>query len=361
MKILIIKMSSLGDIIHAFPVVDYIKEFYPEADIDWVVEKPFSELLRAHPKLNQIFEVQTKKWRTNLFNKNHRKEIGEFVSKLRGDFYDFIIDLQGNIKSGIITSLAKGSQKVGFGAKTVPEWPNLFVTSHRYNPPFNKNIREDYLFIVQSALKNFQPILNLAIKLKLSQSQIEELNEIQSEIQSINRLKVMVCPGSNWNNKQLSRESLEGFLKLLEPYLNAHLFFIWGSQNEKNLVLKIAENFDKCSTVMERLPMPLLQNVMSQMDLIIAMDSLPLHLAGTTSVKTFSVFGASSANKYKPLGGTQNAMQGQCPYGKTFEKRCSLLRTCSTGACIKNLEGRDIFSEFLNWWKEISFGKNQSK
>lgn len=352
MKILIIKMSSLGDIIHAFPVIDYIKEHYPDSKIDWVVEKPFSELVRAHPKLNRIFQVQTKKWRKNLLNKNHRKEICEFTSQLKEDFYDFIIDLQGNIKSGTITFLARGYQKVGFGAKTVPEWPNLFATRLRYNPPSNKNIREDYLFIVQSAMKKFQPIQNQGIVLNLSQAQKDQLNDIQSHIQSIKRLKVLVCPGSNWTNKQLSVESLESFLKLLEPYLKAHLFFIWGSPSEKDVVANIAENFVESSTVMDKLDMPLLQNVMSQMDLIIAMDSLPLHLAGTTSVKTYSVFGASSANKYKPLGDSQKALQGQCPYGKSFEKRCSILRTCSTGACIKNLEGGELFAHFIEWWKE---------
>ena len=77
------------------------------------------------------------------------------------------------------------------------------------------------------------------------------------------------------------------------------------------------------------------------------MDSLPLHLAGTSGTATFSVFGASSAQKYKPLGIAHQAVQGVCPYGKVFERRCPVLRTCPTGLCIKSILGDDLYNEYL--------------
>ena len=86
---------------------------------------------------------------------------------------------------------------------------------------------------------------------------------------------------------------------------------------------------------------------MASVDMVIAMDSLPLHLAGTTETPTFSIFGASSANKYKPKGKKHLAFQGTCPYKRTFERRCPVLRTCSTGACIRDLHGEELFHYFL--------------
>jgi heptosyltransferase-1 len=73
-------------------------------------------------------------------------------------------------------------------------------------------------------------------------------------------------------------------------------------------------------------------------------------LAGSTSTPTYSIFGASSAQKYKPIGTCHKAFQGECPYGKTFEKRCDILRTCKTGACIKQLQGEQLFNHFFDWW-----------
>ena len=84
---------------------------------------------------------------------------------------------------------------------------------------------------------------------------------------------------------------------------------------------------------------------MAEMDLVLAVDSLTLHLAGTTSTKTFSVFGPSAA-EYQPEGERHQTYQGKCPYGRLFEKRCPVLRTCSTGACTRGIEGKQLFLNF---------------
>lgn len=121
----------------------------------------------------------------------------------------------------------------------------------------------------------------------------------------------------------------------------------------------MSDAFFKNSDVVDRLSLPALQNLMAHVDLVITMDSLPLHLAGTTMIPTYSFFGASSANKYKPLGKQSGTYQGICPYDRQFEKRCPILRTCKTGACIKNLEGSQLFEEFMRWWDSILSERSQ--
>jgi heptosyltransferase-1 len=82
------------------------------------------------------------------------------------------------------------------------------------------------------------------------------------------------------------------------------------------------------------------------MDCVIAMDSAALHLCGTTLTPSFSVFGPSAASIYKPLGSQHTHVQGFCPYKQEFIQRCPLLRTCKTGACIKNLQAEELFQHF---------------
>lgn len=350
MKILIVKTSALGDIIHVFPVLQYLRKQCPQSQIDWVIEKPFQELVQAHPDIDQVLTVNTKKWRKSILKRETWKEIGSFLHTLRSNYYDLVFDLQGNFKSSLITMAVKSPLKVGFGRDSVPEWPNLLATNRRYNPPRGKNIREDYLFLAESVFENFQSGCE-GVLLKID---AEEENKLDSLLRHPNlqkEKKIMVCVGSNWTNKRLPKESIKPFLAKIHREFGAGFLFIWGTMEEKSVAEELKADFKSCSIVVEKLKLPALQNLMSKLDLVIAMDSLPLHLAGTTSTPTFSLFGASLGKKYKPLGISHEVFQGRCPYGKTFDKRCPILRTCKTGSCIKEVDEEALYSQFKSWVK----------
>lgn len=327
MQFLIVKTSSLGDIIHAFSVIDFIKRKFPHASVDWVVEKPFAELLLNHPFVRKVICVNTKRWRKEIFASSTRQEYRKFKAELQSNTYDAIFDLQGNIKSGWITYLARSNSKIGFGSKTVPEWPNLLATNQRFDPPKGQNIRDDYLFLPRSFFNDFTtPAIE---KVQLNGDQ--PICPLPAHA-----FKVMVCPGSAWPNKQLLPSTLEQYLIQLQKKKKCHYLFIWGNESEHQLARSLASKIPD-AYVAEKMSFPTLQKMMQQMDLIIAVDSLPLHLAGTTFTPTFSVFGPSNGSKYAPIGQQNIFVQGGCPYGKTFEKRCPILRSCPTGACIHDL------------------------
>jgi heptosyltransferase-1 len=355
--ILIVKMSSLGDIIHAFPVLQYLKHREPQFEIDWVVEQPFAELVQAHPLVHHVHHVQTKQWRSHLLKRITWQEINQFRQELRKKDYDLILDLQGNMKSGFVTALASGGVKVGFDYASVPEWPNLLATNQRYRPPSGQNIREDYLFLAQRAMEDHTPYeAATGIQLSLPEQEKTRLQPIVDHLQQKRELKILVCPGSNWTNKQLPKEALQSFLRAILKQWSAYFLLVWGNPTEKAVAEELAAALSQQSLVVDRLSLPALQNLMAQVDLVLAMDSLPLHLAGTTSTPTYSIFGASSAQKYQPIGKHHQAFQGSCPYGKTFEKRCAILRTCKTGACIKELQGQQLFEHFYKWWSSVQSG-----
>ena len=135
-------------------------------------------------------------------------------------------------------------------------------------------------------------------------------------------------------------------IRFLEQIENVHFVVIWGREKERVIGESLQKALKSC-TLIDQLSIPVLQNLMTHFDLVIGMDSLPLHLAATTSTPTFSIFGASSARKYQPGGDRHASYQGSCPYQKTFEKRCPILRTCPTGACIRSLTGEEVLVRFL--------------
>lgn len=345
-KILIVKTSALGDIIHTYPVLDYLRKKFPLAQIDWVVEAPFADLVKSHPSVAHVLTIATKNWRKHFFTRKTLNSIKSFRKNLRNEYYDVIFDLQGNIKSGLIVSQARGAVKVGFGRKSVAEWPNMFFMTHRINSSVQNNIRQDYLSLVTTFFHDPLPAEIEGVKLIITPDQQTILDTIMQKNAVREGMVVMVCYGSTWRNKQLTVESLKAFLVLLKDYLNCQFLFIWGSFDEKSVAEELNKEFPLNSQMIEKMNLSMLQNLMEMSDLVVAMDSLPLHLAGTTNTPTFSVFGASSASKYKPLGEKHYAYQGCCPYGRTFIKRCPVLRTCPTGACIRDLKALEIFEAF---------------
>lgn len=107
-RILLIKTSSLGDVIHNLPVITDILQHAPDAKIDWVVEESFSDIPALHPAVNQIFTVAVRRWRKTLLNKSTWQEIAKFKQQVSSQPYDLVIDTQGLFKSAIMASYAKG-------------------------------------------------------------------------------------------------------------------------------------------------------------------------------------------------------------------------------------------------------------
>jgi heptosyltransferase-1 len=346
MKALLVKTSSLGDIVHTFPVVGYLKHL--NVTIDWVVETSNAALPLAHPHVNQVLTIDSKKWRKNPLNGTTWNEIASLKEKLRAAQYDVVFDLQGNIKSGIVTWLTPCHTKVGFGKATVPEWPNLLATNHRFNPLPGNNIRADYLSLVQSYFGDRNPFENTSVILKVSDDQKRIVRDLLASPVVEKGSKILVCSGSMWTNKTLPAETLLRLLQRIHETFDCSYLLAWGSEEEKTTAEFLSKNLNS-SLLLPRLPLPTLQNLMHGVDLTIAMDSLPLHLAGTACTPTWGLFGPSSVAKYNPQGPQNLAFQGACPYGRSFEKRCPILRTCPTGACLREQSSEALFKQFETW------------
>ena len=107
MKILLVKLSSLGDVVHTLPVVQDIRTAMPDAQIDWVVEKAFAPLLRQVHGVQRIIPCELRRWRKSFWSTQTRMEWRAFKADLQSDSYDAVIDLQGLTKSAVVARLAK--------------------------------------------------------------------------------------------------------------------------------------------------------------------------------------------------------------------------------------------------------------
>jgi lipopolysaccharide heptosyltransferase I len=329
MKFLIIKTSSIGDIIQAFPVATYLKTKYPQAVVDWVVDSAYEPLIAAHPDIRKPIAAHFRHFRSSF--SSAIKELPSFIKELRAEKYDALFDLQGNTKSAFITLFAHAKEKVGFGWKSIPEAPSFFALNHHIDVAPTLHIQMRYLSIVKTYFNDVEPFICPELVLKLSDEEQSRLTQITHP----KRPRVMVACGSRWVNKRISEERL---LSVLSQMQEAEFYFV-SSQDAEELQLanRLMAHFPTRSQLVTNLTLPLWQAVMRQMDLVIAVDSAALALCGTTKTPSRSFFGPTLASIYKPIGDHHVAWQGSCPYNVTFDARCPRLRTCKTGACLKAL------------------------
>jgi len=120
LHILLVKTSSLGDVIHNFPALTDIRRHLPNARIDWVVEEAYAPLVALHPAVNEVIPIAVRRWRRTVTRRSTWRELAELRRRLAGRFYDRIIDSQGLVKSAWIARLAKG-EHIGLSKQSARE------------------------------------------------------------------------------------------------------------------------------------------------------------------------------------------------------------------------------------------------
>lgn len=121
MNILIVRVSSLGDVVHNMPVVMDILHHHPDANIDWVVEEAYTDLVRLNPGVRNVIPFALRRWRKTLLSAPTRAEIHTFYKTLRTEAYDVVLDTQGLLKTGAVMGLARvahGGKRVGLANST---------------------------------------------------------------------------------------------------------------------------------------------------------------------------------------------------------------------------------------------------
>lgn len=165
MRILLVKTSSLGDVIHNLPVVADIQKHFPDAQIDWVVEENFAAIPRLNPNVNRVFPVAMRRWRNHLSSGTTWQQWRTFKHALQEHTYDFVIDTQGLLKSAIIARAARGL-RCGYDWDSAREPIASFAYQRKFTVAKNLHAVERNRALVAKALgyeANAEPIYGLSM------------------------------------------------------------------------------------------------------------------------------------------------------------------------------------------------------
>jgi lipopolysaccharide heptosyltransferase I len=152
MRILIVKLGSIGDIVHTLPSLAAIRRALPDAEISWVVEQRTSEILRDNPLLNRLIVIDTKALRRGLMSGETLRAPRRQLRLLRASAFDLALDFQGLIKSAMVARLSGARRIYGFGRDALREPPSRLLLHQAINIPRGSHVIRKNLMLVESAL-----------------------------------------------------------------------------------------------------------------------------------------------------------------------------------------------------------------
>lgn len=278
-RIAIIKLSAMGDIIHAMVALQYIKKQYPNLQIDWFVESAFAPILENNLDINEIIKLDLKSI------KKDKKEIInqiKLIKKYEKNSYDLVIDAQGLIKSAIV-SFFLGKSRVGFSKNSTREKLASFFYTKRVDIAYDKNAIERNVKILSQAL-NFEITKDDILNKKPFLFYKNE-NEVIYEYLSKDKKNVLFVIGASWPSKMYSKEK---FAKIINN-LDENCLITWGNEAEKDIADFIA-NISKAK-VLPKLDLNSLKAIMSKVDLVIGNDTGPTHMAWALNTPSITLFG----------------------------------------------------------------------
>lgn len=276
-RILLVKTSSLGDVIHNLPVVNDIYQHIPDSQIDWVVEESFADIPRLHPKVGKVITVAIRRWRKNLLSLNTLREISGVIKTLSAHKYDVVIDSQGLIKSSIITSFANGV-KHGYDKQSIRESLASWGYDQKHHISFQQQavIRNRTLaaLSLNYAVPNNAP--DYGIKASANTNIV------------IKEPYVIGLHGTSRESKLWPTEHWLALGNLLaEQQLN--LVLPWASEAEFKRAQQISEK-SKNVTVLPKLSISQVASVISNAQAAIGVDTGLSHLATALNIPTIAIY-----------------------------------------------------------------------
>jgi len=277
-KIAIVRLSALGDIINSAVVLQFIKKYYPHAQIDWISEEIFSPLLRTNKHLNTIHSINLKQ----LKKSKSLSLLRQTVSKLSSlDEYDIVIDMQGLLKSAIVARIT-GKCTHGFDKNSTRESLAALFYKTTSCIPYEENVIKRNCFVVSDALS-----FKITDEMILHKEAIFPLTK-NFALQT-NKKNIAFVIGASWPSKIYPKESIVTICNALQE----QCYIIWGNESEKETAQWICQN-SKYAILAPKLQLDELVSFVSSMDLLIGNDTGPTHLAWAQNIPSITLLGPTT-------------------------------------------------------------------
>lgn len=291
MKLALIKTSSMGDVIHALPVVTDIARTMPGVQIDWVVEEAFAELPALHPSVRAVIPVAIRRWRKSLFAAGTRREIAAVRARLREARYDLALDLQGLVKSAWVARMT-GAPIAGLSRRCAREPLAALAYRRRFEVDPALHAIERLRSLAAQALGyrvEGLPAFSLTPPAEVVPGLPEQAYALL--LHATSRAEKQ-WPDANWRAliEQLARRGLVAALP-------------WGSQTERaraEALAGAAGGGALSPVVLPKLSLRQCAAAIARARLVVGVDTGLTHLAAALEAPTVALFAATPAWRFGP-------------------------------------------------------------
>lgn len=290
-RIALIKTSSMGDVIHALPVVSDILAAYPQAVVDWVVEETFAELPRLHPGVAEIMPVALRRWRRAWVAPAHRAERRAVRERLRARSYDLVLDLQGLVKSAFVARWA-GRPRAGFSLRCAREPLAALTYQRRYDVDMSRHAIERLRELAGRALGlRIDGLPRFGLRAPgLDEAGLADIaagRPYAVLLHATSRAEKL-WPAASWH--ALADRLADDGLALILP---------WGSADEQTAAAALAQEHPQ-ARVAPRLTLGQCAALLAGARCVVGVDTGLTHLACALDVPTVALFAATPAWRFGP-------------------------------------------------------------
>lgn len=310
-KILIIRRSALGDTIHTLPLAKSLREKFPNAQIDWIVEDKAEKFITNNPLLNKVYVIHKK---TGGF-----AEFKQIIKQIRAQKYDIAIDTQQLLKSGVILGLSGAKRKITLSDGREFSWifANEIIKTNRKQFDINYHVVKRNLEIAKYLGADEEKI-----EFTLPNTSENDKNKAKDLLNKIdpNLKSVIISPETTWDNKHWT---VDGWRKVIEKLLGKVNLVYTGTSDKNGLSGKILQGFDGIINLSGKTNLFELEEVFKLADLVISVDSGSAHVAWATGVPAIiTLFFATSSKRTAPFGEKYFSIQAETPCSPCMKRKC---------------------------------------
>jgi len=345
-NILIVKPSSLGDIVHTLPAVQMVRQHFPEALITWVVNDSLASLVALYPGVDEVLPFRRKRWGRI----HHWHELLGFLGELRQHRIDLAIDFQGLFRSGAIAYASGAPRRIGF--QNARECARVFYTERIPVPANLRHALDRNVFLVQSALGIAADAT--MPELVRPHDSVKEARRLRRQCQLEGEGPVLaVAPGGRWPSKRWPPRFFAAVLDHLQPLVPGVRCWVLGSRDEAAEATAVIQG---CSALRPvslagQTDLGTLVEMLRHSDALLTNDSGPMHLAAALNVPTVACFGATDPGLTGPHGEIHTVFRTPCDLSPCMSRECvQKNRQCSDGVPVARVA--EALAAKLAWSRE---------